>query len=274
MSQPSVPSGTARVYLVGAGPGDPDLLTVKAARLIGAADVVLHDGHVGAGVLALARPGALVASVAKARGRHSKTQAEINALIVAHARAGRTVVRLKGGDPFVFGRGGEEVDILRASGIACEVVPGITAALAASASLQIPLTHRDMARSVTLLSGHSAGNGEPVFDQADFSALAGGRATLAVYMAVATAGPLARSLLDAGWSPATPVLAVERASHADERRVRSSLDQLAADPSSLALTGPTVLIVGEVASLDPAGAVHTVSRGIVAAARLEEISHA
>ena len=119
-------------------------------------------------MLDYARREALVISVAKAKGRHSKTQAEINALIVAYANEGKTVVRLKGGDPFVFGRGGEEIDILRASGIPVDVIPGITAATAVSASLQIPLTHRDIARSVTFISGHAAGDGEPEFDQMDF----------------------------------------------------------------------------------------------------------
>ena len=254
------PGQTAgRVYLVGAGPGDPDLLTVKAVRVISLADVILHDGHVSDGVLAYAPATATLISVAKARGRHSKTQAEINALIVAHARAGRTVVRLKGGDPFMFGRGGEEIDILRASGIACEVVPGITAATAASASLQIPLTHRDFSRSVTFISGHAAGDGAPDFDQVDFSALATGRATLAVYMGLATAGTLAATLLAAGWSPATPLIAVERASHATERRVHTTLDQLAHDPASLQLSGPTVFLIGEVASLDAAGDVRRIA---------------
>ena len=189
-----------RVLLVGAGPGDPELLTLKAVRALKSADVILHDGHVSQGVLDYARREAQLISVAKARGRHSRTQAEINALIVALARQGKTVVRLKGGDPFVFGRGGEEIDILRASGIPVEVVPGITAATAASASLQIPLTHRDIARSVTFISGHAAGDGAADFDQVDFAALANRRSTLAVYMGLATAGALAQTLLAAGWS--------------------------------------------------------------------------
>ena len=128
-------------------------------------------------------------------------------------------------------------------------------AMAASASLQIPLTHRDLSRSVTFLSGHRAGDGGAEFDQVDFSALANARATLAVYMAVSTSGALATMLLDAGWSPATPVIAVEQASHANERRVATTLDVLAATPERLGLTKAAVLIVGEVASLDPAGAV-------------------
>ncbi len=242
-----------RVILVGAGPGDPELLTLKAVRALKSADVILHDGHVGAGVLEYARREAEVISVAKARGKHSKTQAEINALIVSYAKAGKTVVRVKGGDPFVFGRGGEEIDILRASGIAVEVVPGITAATAAAASLQIPLTHRDISRSVTFISGHAAGDGAAEFDQVDFAALANGRATLAVYMGLATAGTLAAKLLTSGWSPATPLIAVERASQPNERRVAATLDQLAANPAGLGLSGPTFLLIGEVASLPAAG---------------------
>jgi len=244
-----------RVLLVGAGPGDPDLLTLKAARALGSADVVLYDGHVSAGVLALVRPGAELVSVAKARGRHSKTQAEINALIVRLALAGRVVVRLKGGDPFVFGRGGEEVDVLRASGIAVEVIPGITAATAVAASLQVPLTHRDISQSVTFLSGHSAGDGAPDFEHVDFSALARGRSTLAVYMGISTAGHLAERLMASGWAGTTPVVAVERASAPDERRVATTVAALAAQPQRLGLGGQSLLLIGEVAGLPLAGIV-------------------
>ncbi len=252
--------GQGRVFLVGAGPGDPELLTLKAVRALKAADVILTDFLAGEGVLEHARRDVEIISVGKAKGRHSKTQAEINAMIVALAREGKTVVRLKGGDPFVFGRGGEEIDILRASGIACEVVPGITAATAAASSLQIPLTHRDISRSVTFISGHAAGDGAPEFGHVDFRALAGGQNTLAIYMGVATAGVLAEKLLGAGWSPATPIMAVERASHAAERRVATTLDVLADDPSRLGLNGPAVLICGEVAGLTPNGHVEHVAR--------------
>lgn len=258
----AVAPAAGRVVLVGAGPGDPDLLTVKAVRALKDADVILHDYLASDAVLAHARREAEIVSVGKAKGRHSRTQAEINELIVHYARQGKTVVRLKGGDPFMFGRGGEEIETLRASGIATEVVPGITAAMAASASLQIALTHRDLARSVTFLSGHKAGDGTAEFDQADFSALAEQKATLAVYMAVSTAGAFAEKLLSSGWSPATPVIAVERASHADERRVATTLDVLAADPGRLALSKAAVLIVGEVASLDAAGEVTRIATEI------------
>ena len=265
-AQEGPPAG--RVILVGAGPGDPDLLTLKAVRALKNADVILHDGLVGDGVLEYARREAQIISVAKARGRHSKTQAEINALMVAFAREGKTVVRLKGGDPFMFGRGGEEIDCLRASGIPVDVVPGITAAVAAAASLQIPLTHRDVSHSVTFISGHAAGTGAPDFDQVDFAALGRGQATLAVYMGLATAGALADKLITSGWLATTPVMAIERASHANERRVSATLELLARDPASLGLSGPTLLIVGEIAGLPAAGAVihadrHTENREAV-----------
>lgn len=248
-----------RVILVGAGPGDPELLTLKAVRALKAADVILVDNLAGTGVLEHARREAEIIPVGKAKGRHSRTQAEINALILTHARAGKTVVRLKGGDPFIFGRGGEEVDTLRASGIACEVVPGITAATAAAASLQIPLTHRDISHSVTFVSGHAAGDGAANFDHLDLKGLGEGRNTLAVYMGVATSGALARALIAAGWSRATPVIAVENASHDNERRVATSLDVIAEDPGQMGLRGPSILIIGEIAGLTPAGAVEQVA---------------
>jgi uroporphyrin-III C-methyltransferase / precorrin-2 dehydrogenase / sirohydrochlorin ferrochelatase len=244
-----------RVILVGAGPGDPDLLTLKAVRALKAADVIVYDGLMGDGVLDHARREARLISVAKAKGRHSRSQAEINALIVSLARAGATVVRLKGGDPSVFGRGGEEIDTLRASGIAVEVVPGITAATAVAASLQIPLTHRDMSHSLTFISGHSAGDGGAEFDQVDFAALANCRATLAVYMGLSTSHLLAVRMIAAGWLGTTPVLAVARASQPGERRIATTLDGLVARNGDLGLTGPALLIIGEVASLDAAGVV-------------------
>lgn len=251
-----------RVFLVGAGPGDPELLTLKAVRALKSADVILHDGLMGKGVLDYARREAQVISVAKAKGRHSRTQAEINALMVAFVREGKTVVRLKGGDPLVFGRGGEEIDTLRASGIAVEVIPGITAATAAAASLQIPLTHRDTARSVTFLSGHAAGDQAPDFGEVDLGALASSRATLAVYMGLSTAPLLAKRLIGAGWSPTTPVIALSHVSQPDERRIATTLRALVIS-HPLPLSGPTLLIIGEVAGFDAAGTVE----------RLDQVEH-
>ncbi|BAQ16344.1 siroheme synthase CysG [Methyloceanibacter caenitepidi] len=247
-----------RVFLVGAGPGDPELLTMKAIRALKAADVVLYDKLVGDGVLELARREAELISVGKAKGAHSVPQPEINALLVARAKAGRTVVRLKGGDPFIFGRGGEELDALRAENIAVEVIPGVTAGAAAAASLQIPLTHRDVSHTVTFVSGHEAGGKAPSFEHLDLKALASGNNTLVVYMGVTTGAVIAQRLLEAGFREALPVIAVENASRPNERRVATTISTLANDADSLGLNSPAVLIFGEVAGLPAAGAVETI----------------
>ncbi|XSG80883.1 MAG: siroheme synthase CysG [Methyloligella sp. ZOD6] len=250
--------GQGRVLMVGAGPGDPDLLTLKAVRALKAADVILYDGLVGTGVLEHARREAVLIPVAKSKGAHTVSQKDINRLMVEHAKAGKTVVRLKGGDPFVFGRGGEEIEALRKAGIAVEVVPGITAAVAAAASVQIPLTHRDHSHSVTFLSGHAAKGDGPDLEGIDLASLAGGENTLVLYMGVSTAGEVAGKLLRAGWSPETPVLAVENASRADERRVATRLSLLAEDSGRLRLNSPAVLFFGAVAGLEAEGLVDRV----------------
>jgi uroporphyrin-III C-methyltransferase / precorrin-2 dehydrogenase / sirohydrochlorin ferrochelatase len=247
-----------RVLLVGAGPGDPELLTMKAVRALKSADVVFYDRLVGEGVLDHARREAELVSVGKAKGAHSVPQSEINALLVARAKAGQTVVRLKGGDPFIFGRGGEELDALRAEGIVIEIIPGVTAGIAAAASLQIPLTHRDVSHTVTFVSGHEAGGKEPSFEHLDLAALAGGKNTLLVYMGVTTAAAIAAKLLDAGFRPDLPVVAVENASRDDERRVATNIGALAAHPDSLGLRSPAVLIFGEVAGLPASGVVEDI----------------
>ena len=228
-----------RVLLVGAGPGDPELLTMKAVRALKAADVIFYDRLVGEGVLDHARREAELIPVGKAKGAHSVPQDEINALLIERAKAGQTVVRLKGGDPFIFGRGGEELDALRAEGIAIEIVPGVTAGIAAAASLQIPLTHRDVSHTVTFLSGHEAGGEEPSFEHLDLAALAGGKNTLLVYMGVSTAGHIAAKLIAAGFKTDLPVLAVENASRDDERRVLATIAELAAHPERLGLEEPS-----------------------------------
>ena len=247
-----------RVLLVGAGPGDPELLTMKAIRALKAADVILYDRLVGDAVLEHARREAELIPVGKAKGAHSLKQAEINALLIKHASAGKAVVRLKGGDPFIFGRGGEELDALREAGIAVEIVPGVTAGIAAAASLQIPLTHRDVSHTVTFLSGHEAGGEEPSFEHLDLAALAGGKNTLLVYMGVSTAGAIAKRLLDAGFAPTLPVLAVENASRDDERRVLATVADVAGHPERLGLKSPAVLIFGEVAGLPASGIVEDI----------------
>lgn len=247
-----------RVLLVGGGPGDPELLTMKAIRALKSADVILYDRLIGDGVLDHARREAELIPVGKAKGAHSVPQEDINALLVARAQAGQTVVRLKGGDPFIFGRGGEELDALRAAGIAVEIIPGVTAGVAAAASLQIPLTHRDVSHTVTFLSGHEAGGEEPSFEHLDLAALASGKNTLLVYMGVSTAGQIAKKLLDAGFAPTLPVLAVENASRDDERRVATNIAELAAAPERLGLKSPAVLIFGEVAALPAHGMVEDI----------------
>lgn len=247
-----------RVLLVGAGPGDPELLTLKAVRALKSADVILYDRLVGTGVLDHARREAELIPVGKAKGAHSVSQDKIQALMIERARAGQTVLRLKGGDPLVFGRAGEEIAALREAGIDLEIVPGITAGLAAAASLQIPLTHRDISHSVTFVSGHDASGAEPSFSDLDLAALGRGKNTLVVYMGVSTAGLIAIRLLDTGWNAETPVIAVENATRDNERRVATTVAELAADPSRLGLKSPAILIFGEVAGLPAHGVVEDV----------------
>jgi uroporphyrin-III C-methyltransferase len=236
------------VWLVGAGPGDPELLTIKALKALERADVVVHDGLVSEEILALAPAAARRISVAKRKSRHSYSQDEINRMLVAFAREGLTVVRLKGGDPFIFGRGGEELEAAREAGVECHVVPGVTAALAAGASAGAPLTHRGAAQSVTFVTGHAAKGGEP---DLDWPALARPNQTVVIYMGLSTAAPIAARLMAAGRAGATPALIVENASRADERRIATTLSGLAEAAAGLA--GPALLIVGEAMALAQAG---------------------
>jgi uroporphyrin-III C-methyltransferase len=232
------------VWLVGAGPGDPDLLTVKALRLLRTADVVVHDRLTPQPILDLARPGARLIDVGKRKSSHTLPQDDINHLLVALAREGLTVVRLKGGDPFMFGRGGEEVHACREAGIEVHVVAGITAAMAAAADVAAPLTHRGVAQSVTFVTGHAARGGEP---DLDWTALARGNQTVVVYMGLSTAPSIAARLMAAGQPGSTPVMVVENASLAEERRVATTLLGLADAVGGL--DGPALLIIGEVAAL-------------------------
>ena len=234
---------SGQVILVGAGPGDPELLTLKAAKALARADVVVHDRLVSPEVLALAKKARKI-FVGKRKSRHSVPQDGINALLVALARDGLNVVRLKGGDPFLFGRGGEEMLACREAEIPCEVIPGVTAAMAASALAGAPLTHRGLAQSVTFVTAHAASGGEP---DLDWTQLAKGNQTLAVYMGVSTSGVVAAKLIAAGRSAQTPVLVVENASLPQERRLLATLSNLA--EKTKGLDGPAILIVGEVAAL-------------------------
>ena len=237
-----------KVWLVGAGPGDPDLLTVKALRLLQSADVVVHDRLPPPALIELARPDARLIDVGKRKSRHTLPQDDINALLVALGREGLTVVRLKGGDPFVFGRGGEELAALREAGIETEVVPGVTSALAAAAGAGVPLTHRGLAQAVTFVTGHAAvKDGEAGEPDLDWAVLSRPNHTVVVYMGLTTAPMLAERLVAAGRTPSTPVLVVENASRSDERRVLTRLAEL--PKAAAGLDGPALLVIGEVAAL-------------------------
>jgi uroporphyrin-III C-methyltransferase len=240
--------GPGQVWLVGAGPGDPELLTIKALKALQAAQVVVHDGLVSDEILELAPAGARRISVAKRKSRHSYSQDEINRMLVAFALEGLNVVRLKGGDPFIFGRGGEELEACREAGVECRTVPGVTAALAASASAGAPLTHRGSAQAVTFVTGHAAKGGEP---DLDWDSLARANQTVVIYMGLSMATPIAARLMAAGRVGSTPALIVENASRADERRVVTTLAGLA--EAAATLNGPALLIVGEAMSLAQAG---------------------
>jgi len=235
-------------HIVGAGPGDPDLLTLRAAQLLQEADAVLHDDLVPAAILGRARRDAEVVSVGKRKGRPSWAQADIEAELVRRVRAGQTVVRLKAGDPFIFGRGGEEVDALRAAGLPVSVVPGVTAALGCAASAGIPLTHRRLASAVTLVTGHRAdGSADDTWP-----ALAAQGHTLAIYMGASEAASVRDRLLGAGADPTTPVAIVENGTRPDERISSgrlADLARLAAPHVARADAGPSLIIVGEVAGL-------------------------
>ncbi len=238
-------SSPGRVTLVGAGPGDPELLTLKAVRAIQAASVILVDDLVGDGVLAHARPDARVTYVGKRGGCQSTPQATIEQLMLQAALAGENVVRLKGGDPFIFGRGGEEVDSLRRAGIEPVVVNGITAGLAALSSLGAPLTHRDYAQGVVFVTGHPQKDGPGV----DWARLAESarelRLTLVIYMGISSAARIQAGLLTA--LPAdTPVAVIERASLPAQRQCVTRLGDLLADLRQCGLGSPAVVVVGDV----------------------------
>lgn len=254
--------GPGQVWLVGAGPGDPELLTVKALKALQAAQVVVHDGLVSDEILDLAPRSARRISVAKRKSRHSYSQDEINRMLVAFALEGLNVVRLKGGDPFIFGRGGEELEACREAGVACVVVPGVTAALAAGASAGAPLTHRGSAQAVTFVTGHAAKGGEP---DLDWDGLAKANQTVVIYMGLSMAAPIAARLMAAGRAGATPALIVENASRADERRVVTTLSGLA--EAAARLDGPALLILGEAMALAQAGEGRPYVKALVQEAR-------
>lgn len=231
------------VFIVGAGPGNPDLLTLRALRLMQEADVIVHDRLVSAAILDYARRDSDRIDVGKAKGAHAVSQDAINAILLREARAGRRVVRLKGGDPFIFGRGGEERDFLIREGVPVEIVPGITAATGCAAAAGIPLTHRDHAHAMTVVTGHGR-DGEP---DVDWAALARLGQTLVVYMGASNAGRIARRLTAHGMDPTTPVAVIANGTRREQAVRVGRLSGLGGLAASLDRGAPAVLVIGEVA---------------------------
>ncbi|MFA9201658.1 MAG: uroporphyrinogen-III C-methyltransferase [Cypionkella sp.] len=238
-------SGT--VYLVGAGPGDPGLLTLRATRLIERAGLIVHDGLVDPAILALAPPHAELVSVAKSRARHTLPQDAINALLMREALAGRDVVRLKGGDPLVFGRGGEEAEACRAAGVPVEIVPGISAANGAAAAAQIALTHREAASVVSFVAGQCKGLSEQ-----DWAGLAGKGRTLVIYMGVKTAPQIAEKLMADGLAPEMPLAVIENACRPEMRVLRGPLAALPDLVLRERVRSPALIVIGEVTAREDA----------------------
>lgn len=241
------PSARGRVILVGAGPGDPGLLTLKAVEALRAADVVVHDGLIDPAVLDHAPAHAQRISVAKRRARHTLPQEAINALIIAHVRAGSIVVRLKGGDPFVFGRGGEEVEAVRAAGLPVEVVPGVSAALGGAAEAMLPLTHRDWSSAVTFVAGQCKG-----LTEQNWAGLAGKGRTLVIYMGVANAAAIADKLMADGVDPGLPVAVIEKATLPGHRAIRTLLADLGDMVTREQVESPAIIVAGDVVLLSDA----------------------
>ncbi|MEQ8954975.1 MAG: siroheme synthase CysG, partial [Gammaproteobacteria bacterium] len=240
-----VQPASGEVYLVGAGPGDPDLLTLRALRLMHQADVVLYDRLVSAEVLARVRPDAEQIHVGKERDKHPVAQGTINQMLVDYAREGKKVLRLKGGDPFIFGRGGEELATLTEAGIPFQVVPGITAASGCAAYAGIPLTHRDHAQSVRFLTGHLQ-EGSP---ELDWDSLINPQETLVFYMALLGLETICQKLIDHGRSPDVPVAVIQQGTLKSQKVVTGTLADIHARVEQASLRAPTLTIVGEVVTL-------------------------
>jgi uroporphyrin-III C-methyltransferase/precorrin-2 dehydrogenase/sirohydrochlorin ferrochelatase len=238
-------AATPPVALVGAGPGDPELLTLRALRLIRQADDIVYDHLVGNGILELAAATAKHHYVGKQSSRHTLAQEQINALLVRLATEGRRVVRLKGGDPFIFGRGGEEIEALQLHGVRFEVVPGITAASGMSCYAGIPLTHRDYAHTCVLATGHLQDEGVDL----DWKALARPAQTVVVYMGMAALGEICRQLVRHGLPAATPAAVVQQATTAEQRVVSGSLETLPHLARAAGMKAPALIVIGEVVKL-------------------------
>ncbi len=260
---------TPRVQLVGAGPGDPDLLTIRALRAIRCAGVIVHDRLVSPDVLAFAPRTARMVPVGKTAGRHPVPQDDINRMLVELAGRHAGVVRLKGGDPFVFGRGGEEAEALRAAGIEVEIIPGISAAQGAAASLGLPLTQRGLVTGLRYVTGHCRAD-LPL--DLDWAGLADPETTLVVYMGAASIAEFAARLTAHGMPPDLPVAAVSAATTPDERHLVSRLDRIGADAAAAALPSPTLFVIGRVVALMPRAEICAAVRPFAADAR--EAAHA
>ena len=241
------PDTSGRVILVGAGPGDPELLTLKAVAALRSADVVVHDGLIDERIFVHVPSHAERISVAKKRDRHTLPQPAINALLIAHAKTGAIVVRLKGGDPFMFGRGGEEVTAIRAAGLPVEVIPGVSAALGCAAEAMLPLTHRDWSSAVSFVAGTCKGLAEQ-----DWAGLAGRGRTLVVYMGVTNAHAIADKLMADGVDPAAAVAVLERGTLPGARAMRTLLADLGSLVKRERVLSPAVLVIGEVVLLSDA----------------------
>jgi uroporphyrin-III C-methyltransferase len=241
------PQARGRVILVGAGPGDPGLLTLRAVEALRSADVVVHDGLIDPRVLDYAPVTAQRISVAKKRDRHTIPQDGINALIIAHVKTGAIVVRLKGGDPFVFGRGGEEVEAVRAAGLPVEVIPGVSAALGCAAEAMLPLTHRDWSSAVSFVAGTCKGLAEQ-----NWSGLAGHGRTLVVYMGVTGAQAIADKLMADGVDPGIACAVLERGTLPGSRAIRTLLADLGDMVEREKVQSPAILVIGEVVLLSDA----------------------
>ncbi len=237
------------VYIVGAGPGDPGMLTLRAHHLLTqVAEVVVHDRLIAKEILALLPPHVERIYAGKSPGDHCATQEEIHNILLTQVQRGKKVVRLKGGDPLLFSRGGEEIAFLAGQGIPCEIVPGISAAMGISARLGIPLTHRDLATGVRVITGHRRNNLPP---DMDWKTLADPATTLVVYMGLATLGIITEKLIEAGLDPSTPAIAVQNATQPGEHVCRSTIAALAGEVERAGLTSPSTVIIGRVCGETP-----------------------